>query len=264
MTPRAILATVMTAIMLLVLLWLGMWQWERLHWKEALIAEIKASNESAPITLDETMPTKEWKPFQRVKATGLFDNMQEQRVWTSDEGKTGWRIITPMFFTRPGPQDHICQFPPVILVERGVAFGKLASLAEKPLGPVTVEGRLFQGDTSAYVGSAGSKPGEWTLADVEAMAKVLRPPGEQCIGTLPTPQALKSNLLRLVLHAETPTGADLPSPEPRTIQLSNRHFEYALTYWSFAGILLIIWLVFLRGEWRANREKPADKQKITV
>jgi surfeit locus 1 family protein len=257
MTRRGIVASLMTAVMLPVLIGLGIWQWQRLHWKEALVEEIRLAGEAPPAIMDESLPTKSWKLYQRVLAKGAFDHLQEQRVWTSGTGtngesKSGWRVLTPMFFDRPGPPDHICEFPPVIMVDRGAIFGPLPSLGNKPLGPVLVEGRLFAGESSPFVGSKGGKAGEWTLADLDAMLKALRPPGEQCIGTAPTPEALRTNALPLLLVAETATGTDLPPPQPRKIELANRHLEYALTWWSFAGILLVVYGLFIWGE----RRKP--------
>jgi surfeit locus 1 family protein len=256
MKRRALVASAMTALMLPALSALGYWQMQRLHWKEALIEEIRVAAEAPPSVMDETLPTRAWRPYQRVAARGVFDHAQEQRVWTTREGKSGWRILTPMFFDRPGSPAHLCEFPPVVLVERGVVFGPLPSIGDKPPGPVAVEGRLFPGETSRFVGAKGSAPGEWTLADLDAMAALLHPPGPQCQGNAPSDEALRANLAPLILVAETATGTDLPQPAPRRIELSNRHLEYALTWWSFAGILLAVYALFMRGEMRRPRTEP--------
>ncbi len=252
MSRRLIVATVMTALMLPVLIGLGVWQWQRLAWKERLIAQLSAQNDMAPRRIDETFPTLSWTAFDRVEAEGVFDNSQEQRIWSGVDGRTAWRVVTPMFFPRPQPGDHICNFPPVVFVERGLLPDGAARPIDRPLGRVKVKGRLFPSESSRFVPAAGGTPGEWTLADLTALGAALRPPGPQCTGALPSPEALKANLLPLLLVAETSTGDDLRmAPGPRRIELANRHFEYALTWWSFAGILLIIYAVF----WRAERRR---------
>jgi surfeit locus 1 family protein len=265
MTRRAIIATLMTAIMLPVLFGLGLWQWQRLAWKEALIISLKAADDARPKVLDETFPSKSWAEFDRVEAKGIFDHAQEQRVWTASEGRTGWRIITPMFFERPAPGDHMCNFPPAVYVERGMEPGNIPRKSDRPLGKVEVAGRLFRSETSQFVASGSTRPGEWTLADLPAMAKTLHPLGAQCRTAFATPEAVRTNVLPLLLVAANQTGFDLPVPQKREIVLANRHFEYALTWWSFAGILFVIWVLFLRGELRrAKPQLPADKAGRTV
>ncbi len=56
MPARALLIlTAFTATALALLIGLGVWQLQRLHWKEGVIASIEARTKAPPITLDDAI-----------------------------------------------------------------------------------------------------------------------------------------------------------------------------------------------------------------
>jgi surfeit locus 1 family protein len=250
MSRRAAIATAMTALMLPVLLWLGAWQWSKRDWKSALLARIEASASLPPSPLVLGQPGSAAPLYGRVSVTGAFNHQGLQRVWTSSDGKTAHRIMTPLIIKGDFRADR-CGRVPVIFVDRGLVPLN-AEVTDQPQGEVTINGRLFPSESSPFV-SSGGKNGVWTLIDLPAMANAVYPLPEDC-----TPDGDTNPFYPAFIEADAAASATAPQPELRVIQLSNRHLEYALTWWSFAGILLIIWAVFVRSDRHKRHEITAD------
>jgi surfeit locus 1 family protein len=117
-------------MMLALTLWLGVWQIERLHWKEHLLADIDRAEAAPPIPLP-TAPI----PFEKVEVSGhLRDDLaahygSEVRS-TVDGPKLGAQLIVPL--ERPG------EVP--ILVDRGWYPDGLAPPADP--ASVTITGYI--------------------------------------------------------------------------------------------------------------------------
>ena len=259
MSKRAIIATLMTLIMMPVLLRLGFWQWERLHWKEALIARIAASAKMEPVPFQ----TLDWSEiadkalFKRVIVKGRFDHDAEQRVWTTTDLGAGWRIITPFLVdASTGGGKTRCGRPITVLVNRGWVKDAMRSpdtrIAGQMSEPTVVTGRLRSGESSPFVGSAGSRLQEWTLADIDAMAATLAPdPVAVCAnGSAQGDVASSDGVFPFFLEAEAAPNASAPQPDLAPINLSNRHLEYMITWLSFAFILMVIYGIFVWREFQ--------------
>src|SRR5690348_13680253 len=81
---------------LLLLLGLGTWQVERLHWKKGLIAERQAALHAAPVPLPSSLPEARKLEFHPVKAEGEFLNAREFDLHAQSlRGAQGFHIITP-------------------------------------------------------------------------------------------------------------------------------------------------------------------------
>src|SRR5262245_29106119 len=107
--------TVFTIPALIVLLGLGTWQVQRLHWKEGLIAERTARTTAAPIALpaggthlsDAALADLD---FRHGAATGAFLHERELYIAARTmEGSVGYQIVTPLQQADGG----------VVLVNRG-------------------------------------------------------------------------------------------------------------------------------------------------
>jgi surfeit locus 1 family protein len=237
-------------LMLPVLLWLGAWQWNKREWKAALLQRIEASASLPPSPLVLGPPDKASQLYDRVSVTGRFHHQGAQRVWTSSNGKPAHRIITPFLISGDFRGDR-CGRMPVIFVDRGLVPLD-AAIMDQPQGNVVLNGRLFPPESSRFVSSGGEK-GVWTLIDLPAMANAIYPLAQDCL-----PDDDTNPFFPAFLEADAPFNAAAPQPELRVIQLSNRHLEYALTWWSFAGILVVVWGVFLRNQRRKLDEITAD------
>ena len=120
----------MTLAMLIVLIGLGTWQVQRLHWKEGIIARIAAAEAEAPVPLVDRPA-----PYTKVAVQGrfLFDRaaLYGAEVRDTRAGPTmGSQQIVPL--ERAGA--------PPILVDRGWIPQKRGSPLDDPAGAVTAVG----------------------------------------------------------------------------------------------------------------------------
>ena len=120
----------LTALMLAafaVLIGLGVWQLQRLHWKEGLIAEIETRTKGEPISLDQAIAiAREGRDpsYYRVKVEGRFDHAKELYLYAVSEGRAGWHVITPLK-TEDGE---------VVLIDRGFVPDELRNPASRAAG----------------------------------------------------------------------------------------------------------------------------------
>src|SRR5580704_4107088 len=94
-----------------VLIGLGTWQIDRLHWKEALIAARTAAVAAAPADLPRTLEAARPLDFHRVRAAGVLLHDREILVHAIERqrGAAGYLVLTPMRLEEGA----------VVLVERG-------------------------------------------------------------------------------------------------------------------------------------------------
>lgn len=191
-----------------ILVTLSLWQFQRLAWKQALIAEIEARISDAPEALPaDPVPARD--AYLPVQASGEM-RAEALHVLTSlpPEGP-GFRVIAP-FRTEDGRR---------ILVDRGYV-----PEAEKsdPLatGPMQVTGHLvWPRETDAFTPDPNRERNIWFARDVGAMAAEL--------DTEP-----------VMIVAARPTGQPSPRPVPVSVDLVNNHLQYALTW----ALLAVVWL----------------------
>ncbi len=82
-----------------ILCMLGIWQVQRLHWKEALIAEVEARRNGEPETfaaLDERWSKTGDVDYRPVTVTGIFDHSGETYYYTTSSGTAGWDVFAPL------------------------------------------------------------------------------------------------------------------------------------------------------------------------
>ena len=109
------------------LIGLGVWQLQRLHWKEGLIAEIETRTKGEPIGLDQAIAiAREGRDpsYYRVNVEGRFDHAKELYLYAVSEGRAGWHVITPLT-TGDGE---------VVLIDRGFVPDELKNPASRAQG----------------------------------------------------------------------------------------------------------------------------------
>src|SRR6185312_12538250 len=93
--------------MLAILIGLGTWQIQRLHWKLDLLARIHTGLTSAPVFLRDALPAYDADriaaaDYRRVKVRGLFENGEEIFFFSiGSDGEAVYHVITP-FLMRDG------------------------------------------------------------------------------------------------------------------------------------------------------------------
>ena len=228
--------TILTLIAFSMLVGLGVWQVQRLAWKRDLIAKLDARASEAPVGLSEALRRQaagEDIAHLRVSVVGEFMHQQERHLYSLAGGRAGWRVITPLRLASGG----------IVFVDRGFVTHQMKQaetrLAGQLSGSVETVGQIrLPAPRSAFALENQPQENEWYWRDLAAMAEQLGrgPAGE---------------LLPLMIDAEANA---LPGGWPKggvaRIKPSNRHLGYAITWFSLAAILLLIYALFVRSQLR--------------
>lgn len=228
-----LIPTLFTIPALIILIGLGVWQLQRLEWKETLIERL-TSRAEAPA---ERLPSGDlaldaWE-FRMVTMKGHFLHDQEMFLLNrSLNGNPGLHVITP-FRRSDVPSD------PIVLVNRGwVPFvGKDASLRLSGLipGEVTVEGlvrfqRPITGLQRVFLPLNEPDNNVWYSIDQEEMATFIGAP----------------LVNYYIVDANDQVPGKFPVGKQWTLDIRNNHLEYALTWFFMAIALAVIYVIFHR------------------
>ena len=232
-----LLFTAFSAASLALLIGLGLWQLQRLEWKQGLIAQIEARAQAEPVTLKEALTrarSGEDVSYLRVRVEGRFDNGKERYLYAVSDGTPGWHVITP-FATQGGA---------VVLVDRGFvpnAFKEPSSRAQGEINDeVAVKGLARNPDSQGlFIPDNELAENRWFWRDLGAMSKSMFPAGDPDIAPF-------------ILEAER---SDIPGGWPlggqTRLDLPNNHLQYALTWFLLALCLVVIYVIYVRGRLRA-------------
>jgi surfeit locus 1 family protein len=202
-----------------ILVSLGVWQVQRLAWKESVIADIEARIVAAPVTVPATADIDlDEHAYLPVQAEGHFLGDTLRVLVSQKEIGAGYRLISS-FET----DDRY------MLVDRGFIRAD-ASTPPLPEGSITVTGNLqWPRETDRFTPERDLTENIWFSRDVLMMSIELK--------TLP---------LMIVARDISPPEA-LVTPLPvDTSRIPNDHLQYAITWFSLAAIWLAMSLLFLR------------------
>ncbi|MFZ5617587.1 MAG: SURF1 family protein [Pseudomonadota bacterium] len=228
-----LLAAVLVALAILVSL--GTWQFQRLEWKRDLIEAMNERLAAAPIAFDEALARAvggERMDYQPVYLAGAYAHDLESAVFGTYEGRPGVYVFTPLDAADPATGGR--RF---VYVNRGFApqdFRDPQTRGEGlAAGQLRVEG-LFR--------SAEEKRGfEKWLAPKDQPADnlyfVRDPRILAARHTIDVPRFYIDSF-----------GRESAGPWPKggltRVDLPNRHFEYALTWFGLAAALLGVFIAY--------------------
>lgn len=199
-----------------VLVSLGVWQLQRLAWKEAILAEIDARIAAAPVALP-AVPDAQADRYLPVEATGRFTGQALRVLVSQKEIGAGYRIVE--VFETGGRR---------VLVDRG--FVGVEDKVALAVTDATVTGNLHWPDeVDSY--TPAPEGDLWFARDVPAMAKAL--------GTEP-----------VLIVARSDTGDGIAPLPVDTAGIPNNHFGYAIQWFGMAAVWLGMTLFYL---WRIRR-----------
>ena len=233
-----ILLTVLSTAALAVLIGLGLWQLQRLQWKEGLIAEIEARVNAEPVSLKEAVARAnagEDVSYLRVRAEGKFDNTKERYFFTVSDGTPGWHVITPL----ETPDGE------TVLVDRGFVPDALREPAARPQGElgdaVTVTALARPPETQGlFVPDNEVERNRWFWRDLNAMTRSMFGDGAK-------------NVAPFFLEGEK---SEIPGGWPRggetRLDLPNNHLQYAITWFLLALCLVVIYVIYVRARLKAT------------
>jgi len=218
--------TVATLLLCALFVRLGAWQWHKGIQRQQEWTRF-ARGADQVIALDER-PVTELPLYQRVRVTGRLDGARQflldNRTY---RGRAGYEVLTPL--TRAGAA--------LLLIDRGwVPFtgtrARLPDISFEAAAPVSLSGRIAQ------LPSPGLASGRSAPDARAAWPKVTSYPSvAELSAALGAPLAARI----VLLDPQAPFGYLRDWQPPGMAPL--RHLSYAIQWWSFAALALIVWAI---------------------
>jgi surfeit locus 1 family protein len=224
--PRfPVVLTVLALVLLGVLLALGVWQVQRMQWKEGLIAGAEVAADRPPLPLADALKVEN-PEFRRVILTcrGLSAAPYVE-LQSIEDSNAGVRLVSAC----------AVEGGPTLLVDRGFVAAEVS--ARPPVNaadtmPVVITGVLRRAPAPSALTPPPAE-GRFYGRDAEAMARVLK---------------IEGPISSFTVFATTSTNPDWlalkPSAPPAAF--SNNHLGYALTWFGLAAALIAFYGVLLR------------------
>ena len=208
-----LLFSVFVYFIILTLLSLGFWQIYRLNWKLELIEQIENSLKNDPVELSNV----EKKNYLRIKTSGDIDFDKQIYLYNlNDAGKPGFEVINPI---KIGDENYLVNrgwipfekkdLPEINLVDQNQIVGTL----------------MLQTKPSTFKPENDIEKNYWFTLNTEDILKFTG-----------------RNFSEYVIYL----NGDYKIPKPRVItaKISNNHKKYAITWFSMAISILLIYLYF--------------------
>ena len=208
-----LLFSVFVYFIILVLLSLGFWQLYRLSWKLDLINQIENSLKVEPIELQNV----EKKNYLRIKTSGQIDFEKQIYLYNLNEsGKPGFEVINPI---KIGNEDY--------LINRGwISFDKKNKPEINIIDQKNIIGTLMlQSKSSSFKPKNEIDKNYWFTLDREDILKFTG-----------------RNFSKYIIYLNG--NYENPRPKVITAKISNNHKKYAITWFSMAISILLIYLYF--------------------
>lgn len=210
-------------IMLLILLALGTWQVHRLHWKEAILAEIARAEAAPPVPLAGNSG-----PFTKVSVSGRLRNDLAASYGadvrdTATGPQLGTYLIVPLERTNE----------PTLLVDRGWVPARTSGPINQPQGIVSIAGYIHPADHPGMF-SARDDPATRTFYTLDPT-------------TIGATLGLKSVAPFVLIALGPPPVEHYPEPATHLPRPPNDHFIYAVTWYGLAFALVVMFCVWARG-----------------
>lgn len=243
---KLLVPTVMVVLALPVLIGLGFWQLDRLAWKEGLLTAIaeRASAPAVPIdqALDEAaghLPGG-WSEleYKHVSMRGRYINDKEMYFYAPHpQLGPGFQVFTPFV---------IAATQATLIVNRGFVPEQLrdpTSRAEGQFeGETDVTGLIrLPGVHARFVPDNDPKANLWFWRDFEGMMAAAYPAG-----------ARPAKVVPLFVDAEGTAPGGWPKGGVTELKLTNRHLEYALTWFGLAVALAAVYAMYAIGRLRRS------------
>ena len=208
-----LLFSVFVYFIILTLLSLGFWQIYRLNWKLELIEQIENSLKNDPVELTSI----EKKNYLRIKTSGEIDFDKQIYLYNlNGSGKHGFEVINPI---KIGDENYLMNrgwipfekkdLPEINLVDQNQIVGTL----------------MLQTKPSTFKPENDIEKNYWFTLNREDISKFTG-----------------RNFSEYVIYL----NGDYKIPKPRVItaKISNNHKKYAITWFSMAISILLIYLYF--------------------
>ena len=208
-----LLFSIFVYFFILVFIGLGSWQLVRLNWKLDLISKIEQSLKKDPININQA----DRKNFVRIIASGKIDYDKQIYLYNlNDEGKPGFEVINPIIVENEN-----------YLINRGWIPFEMKDNDE-----------LYSFEQSNFMGTLRLQP----------RANIFKPENDinnNYWFTLNREDIFKYTGKEFSEYLIYLGGNyEIPKPKKITANISNNHKKYALTWFSLAISIFLIYLYF--------------------
>jgi len=194
---------------------LGSWQIIRLNWKNNLILEIESSLKKPPVQLSESNATN----YLKIETSGSIDFDKQIYLYNLNEnGTPGFEVINPIIIDSKN-----------YLINRGwIPFKKKDSEEIYEFDENNIIGTLkSQGRKNIFKPDNDIKENYWFSLDREDILEF-------------TGKKFSNYIIYLDGNYQ------FPKPKKITANISNNHKKYAITWFSLAISILLLYLYFRR------------------
>ncbi|REK50241.1 MAG: SURF1 family protein [Proteobacteria bacterium] len=208
-----LLFSIFVYFFILVFIGLGSWQLVRLNWKLDLISKIEQSLKKDPVNINQV----DRKNFVRIIASGKIDYDKQIYLYNlNDEGKPGFEVINPIIVENEN-----------YLINRGWIPFEMKDKDE-----------LYSFEQSNFIGTLRLQP----------RANIFKPENDinnNYWFTLNREDIFKYTGKEFSEYLIYLGGNyEVPKPKKITANISNNHKKYALTWFSLAISIFLIYLYF--------------------
>ena len=207
------LFSVFIIFFILVFIGLGTWQIIRLNWKNNLILEIENSLKNPPVELAQSNKEN----FLKIKTSGSIDFDKQIYLYNLNEsGTPGFEVINPIII---GDENY--------LINRGwIPFEKKGTQEINVFDQKNIIGTLkLQGKKNIFKPDNDLEENYWFSLNREDILKFTG-----------------KNFSKYIIYLDG--NYQFPKPKKITANISNNHQKYAITWFSLALSILLLYLYF--------------------
>lgn len=222
-------ATAFAIPVLIVLVVLGTWQVQRLHWKNDLIETRAARVGAAPVAMADALAARDRDAlavieYRPVTVTGTLRNDLAMRLHNRvRNGVAGGHMVVPL---------ELAGAKGAVMVDRGWIPGEvLRNFAPGTPEAATIDGfvRLYSGQ-GTFVPDNEPANNNWFFLDEAEMLAAAGLGGSAGFYVQAGP------------NAGTPDA--FPAGSVPDVNLRNSHLEYAVTWYALALVLVVIFVIY--------------------
>ena len=198
---------------ILVFIALGSWQIVRLNWKNNLILEIEDSLKNPPVELTESNKEN----YMKIKTSGSIDFDKQIYLYNlNDKGAPGFEVINPILIDNEN-----------YLVNRGwIPFKKKGSKEINFFDENNITGTLkLQGKKNIFKPENDIEGNYWFSLNREDVKKFT-----------------EKEFSKYIIYLDG--NYQFPRPKKISANISNNHKKYAITWFSLAISIFLLYLYF--------------------
>jgi surfeit locus 1 family protein len=207
------LFSVFTIFFIFVFVGLGTWQIIRLNWKNNLILEIENSLKNPPVELVESSKEN----FLKIRTSGSIDFDKQIYLYNLDDtGTPGFEVINPITI---GDENYLINRGWIPFEKKGTEEINIFD-QENIIGTLKLQGRknIFKPDNDLV-------ENYWFSLNREDVLKFTG-----------------KNFSKYIIYLDG--NYQFPRPKKITANISNNHKKYAMTWFSLAISILLLYLYF--------------------